>query len=49
MQIYCGLCRTKTGTRNPEQKTMRNGQARVTGVCTVCRTPKSQFGTLPVD
>ena len=40
VEIYCLKCRAKTGSRDVEQVTMKNGRPALRAVCTVCGTGK---------
>ena len=45
VEIYCLKCRTKTGSRDVEQVTLKNGRPALRGVCSVCGTGKYRIGT----
>ena len=45
VEIYCLKCRAKTGSRDVEQVTMRNGRPDLRTVCTVCGTGKYRIGS----
>ena len=40
VEIYCLKCRAKTGSRDVEQVTLKNGRPALRAVCTVCGTRK---------
>ena len=43
VEIYCLKCRAKTGSRDVEQVTMKNGRPALRAVYTVCGTGKSRI------
>ena len=45
VEIYCLKCRAKTGSRDVEQVTMKNGRPARRAVCTVCGTGKYRIGS----
>ena len=45
--IYCLKCRAKTGSRDIEAVTMKNGRPATRSTCTVCGTRKFRIGALP--
>ena len=45
VEIYCLKCRIKTGSRDVEQVTMKNGRPALRAVCTVCGTGKYRIGS----
>ena len=45
VEIYCLKCRAKTGSRDVEQVTMKNGRPALRAVCTVCGTGKYRIGS----
>ena len=45
VEIYCFKCRTKTGSRDVEQVTMKNGRPALRAVCSVCGTGKYRIGS----
>ena len=42
---YCLKCRVKTGSRDVEQVTLKNGRPALRAVCTVCGTGKYRIGS----
>ena len=46
IEIYCVKCRAKTGSRDIEAVTMKNGRPATRSVCTVCGTRKFRIGVL---
>jgi len=38
MEAYCVKCKAKTEIKNPQEVTMKNGKAAISGVCSVCGT-----------
>ena len=47
VEIYCVKCRAKTGSKDIEAVTMKNGRAATRAVCTECGTKKFRIGVLP--
>ena len=45
VEIYCLKCRAKTGSRDVEQVTMKNGRPALRAVCSVCGTGKYRIGS----
>ena len=45
VKIYCLKCRAKTGSRDVEQVTLKNGRPALRAVCTVCGSRKSRIGS----
>ena len=45
IEIYCLKCRAKTGSRDVERITMKNGRPALCAVCTVCGMGKSRIGS----
>ena len=45
VEIYCLKCRAKTGSRDIEQVTLKNGRPALRAVCTVCGTGKYRIGS----
>ena len=45
VEIYCLKCRAKTGSRDVEQVTLKNGRPALRAVCTVCGTGKYRIGS----
>ncbi len=46
VEIYCVKCRAKTGSRDIEAVTMKNGRPATRSICTVCGTRKFRIGVL---
>ena len=46
VEIYCVKCRAKTGSRDIEAVTMKNGRPATRSVCTECGTKKFRIGAL---
>ena len=38
MEAYCVKCKKKTEIKNPQEVTMKNGRAAVSGTCSACGT-----------
>ena len=49
MEMYCVKCRAKTGTRDIQQITMKNGSPAAQGFCMECGTKKFRIGGVPVE
>ena len=45
IEIYCLKCRTKTGSRDVEQVTLKNGRPGLRAACSVCGTGKYRLGS----
>ena len=45
IEIYCLKCRAKTGSRDVEQVTLKNGRPALRAVCSVCGKGKSRIGS----
>ena len=45
VEIYCLKCRTKIGSRDVEQVTLKNGRPAQRSVCSVCGTGKYRVGS----
>ena len=45
VEIYCLKCRAKTGSRDVEQVTLKNGRPALRAVCIVCGSRKSRIGS----
>ena len=45
--IYCLKCRAKTGSRDIEAVTMKNGRAATRSTCEECGAMKFRIGVLP--
>ena len=45
VEMYCLKCRAKTGSRDVEQVTMKNGRPALRAVCSVCGTGKYRIGS----
>ena len=45
VEIYCLKCRAKTGSRDVEQVTLKNGRPALRAVCPACGTGKSRIGS----
>ena len=46
VEIYCLKYRVKTGSRDVEQVTLKNGRHDLRAVCSVCGTGKYRIGSL---
>ena len=46
-EIYCVKCRAKTGSKDIEAVTMKNGRPATRSTCTECGTKKFRIGVLP--
>ena len=47
VEIYCVKCKARTGSKDIEAVTMKNGRAATRSVCTKCGTKKFRIGVLP--
>ena len=47
VEIYCVKCKAKTGSKDIEAVTMKNGRAATRSVCVDCGTKKFRIGLLP--
>ncbi len=47
VEIYCVKCKAKTGSKDIEAVTMKNGRAATRAVCVECGTRKFRIGGLP--
>ena len=47
VEIFCIKCQAKTGSRDIEAVTMKNGRPAASAVCTECGTRKFRIGVLP--
>ena len=47
VEIFCFKCKAKTGSKNIEAVTMKNGRPATRAVCTECSTKKFRIGVLP--
>ena len=47
VEIYCVKCKAKTGSRDIEAVTMKNGRAATRSICADCGTKKFRIGVLP--
>ena len=47
VEIFCVKCKVKTGSRDIEAVTMKNGRPAARAVCTECGTSKFRIGALP--
>ena len=47
VKIYCVKCRAKTGSKDIEAVTMKNGRPATRSVCVECGTKKFRIGVLP--
>ena len=45
VEIYCLKCRAKTGSRDVEQVTLKNGRPALVAVCSVCGMGKYRIGS----
>ena len=43
--VYCLKCQAKTGSRDVEQMTLKNGRPALRAVCSVCGTGKYRIGS----
>ena len=46
VDVYCMNCRAKTGSRDVEQATLKNGRPAMRAVCTVCGVGKYRIGSV---
>ncbi len=46
IEIFCVKCKAKTGSRDIEAVTMKNGRPAARAVCTECGTKKFRIGAL---
>ena len=46
-EIYCVKCKAKTGSKDVEAVTMKNGRPATRSVCVECGTRKFRIGVLP--
>ena len=46
IEIYCVKCKTKTGSKDMEAVTMKNGRPATRSVCVECGTRKFRIGVL---
>ena len=47
VEIYCVKCKTRTGSKDIEAVTMKNGRPATRSVCVECGTRKFRIGVLP--
>ena len=47
VEIYCVKCKARTGSKDVEAVTMKNGRAATRSVCVECGTKKFRIGVLP--
>ena len=47
VEIYCVKCKAKTGSKDIEAITMKNGRAATRSTCVDCGTKKFRIGVLP--
>ena len=47
VEIYCVKCKAKTGSKDIEIVTMKNGRPAARSVCVECGTKKFHIGVLP--
>ena len=47
VQIYCLKCKTKTGSRDVQRVTLKNGRPATQGICIDCGARKSRIGAMP--
>ena len=47
VEIFCIKCKAKTGSRDIEVVTMKNGRPAARAVCVECGTRKFRIGVLP--
>ena len=47
VEIYCVKCKAKTGSKDIEAVTMKNGRPATRSTCTECGTRKFRIGVLP--
>ena len=45
-EIFCLKCRAKTGSKDVETVTLKNGRPATRAICAVCGTRKSRIGVL---
>ena len=46
IEIYCVKCKEKTGSRNTQPITMKNGKPATSAICVVCGTKKFRIGKM---
>ena len=47
VEIYCVKCKARTGSRDIEAVTMKNGRPATRAICVECGTKKFRIGVLP--
>ena len=47
VEIFCVKCKARTGSKDIEAVTMKNGRAATSAVCVDCGTRKFRIGVLP--
>ena len=47
IEIYCVKCKAKTGSKDIEAITMKNGRPSTRSICVECGTKKFRIGILP--
>ena len=47
VEIYCVKCKARTGSKDIEAVTMKNGRAATRSICVECGTKKFRIGVLP--
>ena len=47
VEIYCVKCKAKTGSKDIEAITMKNGRPATRSICVDCGTKKFRIGVLP--
>ena len=47
VEIFCVKCKAKTGSKDVEAVTMKNGRAAARSICVDCGTKKFRIGVLP--
>ena len=47
VEIFCVKCKARTGSKDIEAVTMKNGRAATRAVCVDCGTRKFRIGVLP--
>ena len=47
IEIYCVKCKIRTGSKDIEAVTMKNGRPATSSICVECGTRKFRIGVLP--
>ena len=46
LEIYCLKCKAKTGSKDVQAVTLKNGRPATSAICVNCGTKKSRIGSL---